>query len=53
MTVHRAVSVVKPHLVDRILTPRRVIAINVAVVVVMAAIFTLTTLQVCDKFAVI
>jgi hypothetical protein len=43
MAVHRAVSVVKPHLVDRILTPRRVIAVNVVFVVLMAGLYALPT----------
>jgi hypothetical protein len=41
MTVHRAVSVVKPHLVGRILTPGRVIAVNVLVVVLMVGFYVL------------
>jgi hypothetical protein len=41
MTVHRTVSVVKPHLVGRILTPGRVIAVNVLVVVLMVGFYAL------------
>jgi hypothetical protein len=45
MTAHRAVSVVKPHVVARILTRRRVIAANVAVVLLTVAIFSLPAYQ--------